>query len=269
MAAHPEGTPCWADAMFSDIEGAKSFYGDVLGWTFGESSSEYGNYTQAYADGKAVAAVVPPMPGQEGQSAWCLYLSSPDVNATAAKIRDNGGEVLMEPMQVGDFGSMCLARDPGGVVFGVWQSGTHEGFETMSTPGAYVWAEIFTRAPEKSDAFFPKVFPYSTLSMEDPGNPEMDFRVFDVGKDNHVLGRMKMTEEFPPEVPAYINVYFTVPDCDDAVAKATKLGGILRFGPMDTPFGRFAALSDPQGASFSVIDITTTQGEMPKMTEVG
>ncbi len=64
--------------MFSDVEGAKRFYGDVLGWTFGESSSEYGNYTQAYVDGRAVAAVVPPMPGQEGQSQWCLYLASPD-----------------------------------------------------------------------------------------------------------------------------------------------------------------------------------------------
>ncbi len=48
------------------------------------------------------------------------------------------------------------------------------------------------------------------------------------------------------------------------MAKATKLGGVLRFGPMTTPFGRFAALSDPQGANFSVIDTTTTEGEMPQ-----
>jgi uncharacterized protein len=79
---------------------------------------------------------------------------------------------------------------------------------------------------------------------------------------------MKMTDEFPPEVPPYINVYFTVEDCDATVAKATERGGVLRFGPMDTPFGRFAALSDPQGASFSVIDMTTTKGDMPKMTDV-
>jgi hypothetical protein len=38
---------------------------------------------------------------------------------------------------------------------------------------------------------------------------------------------------------------------------------------MDTPFGRFAALSDPQGAAFSVIDVTTTAGEMPQTTDVG
>jgi predicted enzyme related to lactoylglutathione lyase len=266
MAVEPEGTPCWADAMFSDVEGAKSFYGDVLGWTFGEASTEFGNYTEAYANGKAVAAVVPPMPGAEEQSAWCLYLSSPDVMATAARIRDNGGEVLMEPMEVGDFGSMLLARDPSGVVFGVWQAGTHEGFEAKAVPGAYCWAEVFTREPEKSDAFFPAVFPYTAQQMEIE-EEEMDFRLFNIDKQP-VLGRMKMTGEFPPEVPPYINVYFTVEDCDAAVAKATERGGVLRFGPMDTPFGRFAALSDPQGASFSVIDITTTKGEMPKLTDV-
>ncbi|MFJ8506177.1 VOC family protein [Streptomyces avermitilis] len=264
MAVYPEGKPCWADAMFSDVEGAKTFYGDVLGWTFGESSSEYGNYTQAYADGKAVAAVVPPMPGQEGHSAWCLYFASPDAAATARKVRDNGGEVLMEPMQVGDFGTMALAREPSGAVFGVWQPGVHQGFEATAVPGAYCWAEVFTREPEKPDAFFPAVFPLTAQQIEDEA---VDFRIFSVGEDA-VLGRMKMTDDFPPEVPSFINVYFTVEDTDAAVAKATERGGILRFGPMDSPFGRFAALSDPQGASFAVIDIKTTQGELPKLTDV-
>ncbi|WP_416981067.1 VOC family protein [Streptomyces sp. T028] len=264
MAVQPEGTPCWADAMFTDVEGAKNFYGEVLGWTFGESSSEYGNYTQAYVDGKAVAAVVPPMPGQEGQSQWCLYFASPDAAATAAKIRAHHGEVLMEPMQVGDFGTMCLAREPSGAVFGVWQAGTHEGFEAEAVPGAYGWAEVFTREPERADTFFSSVFPYTARQIEDDN---VDFRMFNVG-DTTVLGRMRMTDEFPPEVPSYVNVYFIVGDCDDAVAKATKLGGVLRFGPMDSPFGRFAALSDPQGANFSVIDFTTTQGELPQTRPV-
>ncbi|MEV0224682.1 VOC family protein [Streptomyces sp. NPDC050704] len=264
MAVQPEGTPCWADAMFGDTEGAKSFYGDVLGWTFGEASTEFGNYTEAYSDGKAVAAVVPPMPGAEGQSAWCLYFASPDAAATATKIRANGGEILMEPMKVGDFGTMLLARDPSGVVFGVWQAGVHEGFEATAVPGAYCWAEVFTREPEKSDAFFTAVFPYRAQQMQDDA---IDFRIFNLGEET-VLGRMKMTDEFPPEVPPYINVYFTVEDCDAAVAKATERGAVLRFGPMSSPFGRFAALCDPQGASFSVLDTSKTEGEMPKMSDV-
>ncbi|MFJ9680062.1 VOC family protein [Streptomyces sp. NPDC101194] len=264
MAVQPEGTPCWADAMFPDLDGAKRFYGDVLGWTFGESSSEFGDYTQAYADGRAVAAVVPPMPGQEGPSAWCLYLASPDAAATAAKIRENGGETLMDPMQVGEFGTMLLARDPSGVLFGVWQAGTHEGFEAQDVPGAFCWAEVFTREPEKSDAFFPAVFPYSMVKIADE---QIDFRMFNLG-DRTVMGRMRMGDEFPPEVPPHMNVYFTVADCDAAVARATERGAILRFGPMTIPFGRFAALTDPQGAAFSVIDVHTTEGEVPSTSLV-
>ncbi|MGR8006979.1 VOC family protein [Streptomyces hypolithicus] len=264
MAVQAEGTPCWADAMFADVEGAKSFYGDVLGWTFGESSTEFGNYTQAYSDGKAVAAVVPPMPGQEGLSAWCLYLASPDVGATAARIRENGGEVLMEPMQVADFGSMLLAKDPGGATFGVWQAEKHEGFEKVGEPGGFAWAEVYTRSPEKADAFYPAVFPYSVQRVEDDA---MDFNVFNAG-DKTVLGRMAMTGDFPPEIPPYVQVYFGVANCDTAVAKATERGGQLQYGPVDSPFGRFAALTDPQGAAFAVIDMQTTKGEMPAMTDV-
>ncbi len=266
MAVQPEGTPCWADAMFRDVEGAKSFYGDVFGWTYREMPSDAGTYTQAYADGRAVAALMPPMPlpGQEERSAWYVHLASPDVEATAARIREHGGELLMEPTRADDLGSMLLARDPGGVVFGVWQAGTHEGFEVTGVPGAYCWAEIFTREAEKSDAFFPAVFGYRAKQLDDP---EVDFRLFDAGGDT-VLGRMRMTDAFPPDVPPYINVYFAVDDCDAAAARATRRGAVLRFGPMDSPFGRFAAFSDPQGASFSVIDTDTARGELPKTHDV-
>ncbi|MBW5481115.1 VOC family protein [Streptomyces bambusae] len=272
MKEFPEGAPCWVDAMFKDVEGAKTFYGEVLGWTFGEAASEYGNYTQAYSDGKAVAAVVPPMPGGEDMpSAWCLYFASPDVAQTAEKIKGAGGQLLMEPMQVGSFGSMALAKEPSGAVFGVWQPGEHKGFEKMGEAGSYCWAEVFTREPAKADAFLKQVFPYAAQKMEpgdDPATAGMDFTVFSVGGvENPVLGRMKMDKDFPPDLPPYIQVYFAVPDCDEAVSKAQKLGGQLHFGPMDSPFGRFAALTDQQGAAFAVIDMTTTAGEMPQMSD--
>ncbi|MFK0233794.1 VOC family protein [Streptomyces vinaceus] len=271
MAEFPEGAPCWVDAMFKDVEGAKTFYSDVLGWTFGESSSQYGNYTQAYSDGKAVAAVVPPMPGAEAPSQWCLYFASPDAAATAEKIKAAGGQLMMEPMQVGAFGTMAIAKEPSGAVFGVWQPGEHRGFEKLGEPGAYAWAEVFTRDPDKADGFLAQVFAYGAQRIEPGDDPEtagMDFKIFSIGgKDNAVLGRMKMGDEFPPEIPPYVQVYFAVPDCDEAVAKAKKHGGALHFGPMDSPFGRFAALTDQQGAAFAVIDLTRTTGEMPRLSD--
>ncbi len=272
MAEFAEGTPCWTDAMFQDVEAAKTFYGEVLGWTFGEANSEYGNYTQAYSGGKAVAAVVPPMPGGDAPSQWCLYFASKDAAATAEKIKSAGGEVMMGPMQVGTFGTMVIAKEPSGAVFGVWQAGDHKGFEKVGENGSFAWAEVFTRDVGKVDAFLPRVFPYGAQQMDMGDSPEaagMDYRVYSAGgPDKPVLGRMGMGEDFPPEIPPYIQIFFAVPDCDEAVAKAKKLGGALHFGPMDSPFGRFAALTDQQGAAFAVIDMSKTAGDMPKMSDV-
>ncbi|MFD5427642.1 VOC family protein, partial [Streptomyces sp. NPDC127084] len=141
--------------------------------------------------------------------------------------------------------------------------GTHSVFEATTETGSFCWAEVFTREPEKADAFFPGVFGYEVKTMQDD---QIDYRIYGLGEDTPELGRMKMTdEEFPPEVPPYIQVYFTVPDCDAAAATAQKLGGRVVFGPMSMPFGRFASLVDPQGAAFAVIDVTTTEGEMPTL----
>lgn len=113
----------------------------------------------------------------------------------------------------------------------------------------------------KADPFYTTVFGYNSKKMQDE---DMDYRVFDLGADP-VLGRMEMTaEDFPPEIPSYIQVYFAVDNCDKAVEAAERLNGRKVFGPMDSPFGRFAAIVDPQGAAFAVIDVRTTVGEMPE-----
>ncbi|WP_327358631.1 VOC family protein [Streptomyces sp. NBC_01304] len=263
MAAHPQGAPCWADAMFPDIEAAKSFYGELLGWTFGESSPEYGGYTQASVDGKLVAALSPVPPGMEASLAWNLYFASSDIAATAAKIREHGGTLMMEPMEVAPFGTMVTAQDPSGVYFSVWQPDTHQGFEAQNVPGAFCWAEVTTRDAAKADAFFPAVFGYDVKRIDDAS---LDFHLWSLKSGGDpVIGRLQMTDVFPEHVPSYMNVYFTVADCDDAVATVQKLGGKVHMEPMDTPFGRFAAVGDPQGAAFSVIDVTRMAGEMPKV----
>jgi predicted enzyme related to lactoylglutathione lyase len=62
-----------------------------------------------------------------------------------------------------------------------------------------------------------------------------------------------MGEQIPRDVPPHWLVYFTVEDTDATLQKAQELGGRVLFGPMDIPQGRFAVLSDAQGAPFGVI----------------
>jgi uncharacterized protein len=48
-------------------------------------------------------------------------------------------------------------------------------------------------------------------------------------------------------------VCFAVGDCDATVAKARELGATIAMEATDMPVGRFAAIIDPQGAAFTVM----------------
>jgi predicted enzyme related to lactoylglutathione lyase len=54
-------------------------------------------------------------------------------------------------------------------------------------------------------------------------------------------------------VPSYWTVYFTVDDVDRAFKQATDLGATEMLAPQDFPGGRFAIVSDPQGAVFGLL----------------
>jgi predicted enzyme related to lactoylglutathione lyase len=61
-------------------------------------------------------------------------------------------------------------------------------------------------------------------------------------------------------MPSYWLVYFAVGDTDATVAKARERGGNVMVEPTDIPtVGRFAVLTDPQGAAFGVIRNETPQ----------
>ncbi|MGK5531456.1 VOC family protein [Streptomyces sp. URMC 129] len=250
MSDFPEGTPCWVDVTLPDPREGKRFYGELFGWTFAEGAAEHGGfYSQAFSCGEPVGAVVPQLPWQEEPPAWTLYFATPDIKATADRVLDHGGSLLMEPLEIGQFGSMLLARDPGDVPFAVWQGGQQQGFRRRGEPGTFRWAEIVTRDPDAADAFFPAVFPFEAKRLPEPrGGDHMLWHV----AGSPVAGRLRMPPDTPDEVPPHIAVHFAVTDCDRAVATVRRLGGRLLDGPSDGPHGRTASVADPLGAAFVV-----------------
>lgn len=260
MAGYADGVPCWADAMLPDLEAGKRFYGELFGWTFQDGEEKFGYYTQAFAaDGGNVAALAPKPDGRM-PTVWNLYLASADAKATARRIVEAGGQLITAPMAVAEFGTMLMAADPGGAVFGAWQSGTHKGFEKTGEPGSYAWAEIFTREAGKVDRFYEAVFGYNSAQVEGGEGAEegFDYRVYAPdGKvatpDEAVLGRYVMGPDLPAELPAHFNVYFAVENADRAAETIRRLGGRVTRDPVDTPYGRWAAVADDQGANFSII----------------
>lgn len=246
------GTPNWADMGSPDIEATRRFYTGLFGWTAQVGSPETGGYTMFLKDSVAVAGAGPQREGDTQPPRWGGYIATADADATAAQVREAGGQVVMEPTDVMRFGRMAIFTDPEGAACGVWQGREMSGAGLVGAPGAMTWMELMTRQPEQADMFYQRVFDWSTTEtrMTEGGT----YRTWNCG-DTAVAGMFPIGEDFPSDMPAQWVVYFEVEDCDGTVAKAREMGADVLMQPKDIAPGRFAIIRDPQGASFAIIEM--------------
>lgn len=248
MTSYAPGVPSWVDLMTSDPAGARAFYGGLFGWEFEIGAPDTGHYTQAMLRGKAVAGIAgEPAPSQM-PTAWTTYLASHDVETDAKRVTEAGGTIMMGPMDVMQFGRMLVAADVTGAVFGIWQGGTHIGAQLVNEPGAINWNELSTRDLAAAQGFYTKVFGYEWESV-DTGEGGPSYLMFKVD-GRPAGGALQMDESFPADVPSSWMVYFAVADADDCAARVRDLGGSVMRGPVDSAFGRWSLVRDPQGGTF-------------------
>ena len=243
------GPPSWADLSSHDMEATKSFYSDLFGWTAGDSAPEFGGYFMFFKDGKEVAGAGPTQapPGQP--PAWLTYVSVDDAAATTEKARSAGGQVVVEPMQVGDQGTMAVIVDPTGAVFGLWQPGQMKGAGLFNEPGSVGWNELATRDLPAAGEFYGKVFDWELKRQADDAYTEF------LNNGKSIAGMMGMGDRMPAEVQPHWLIYFVVSDIVATAAKAIALGGDVKMPPTKTPEGTFAVIADTQGAVFAAIEI--------------
>ena len=87
------------------------------------------------------------------------------------------------------------------------------------------------------------------------GEGQPPYTEFLLGEES-IAGAWEMNPMVPAEVPSYWQIYFTVEDVDSAFRKAIDLGATEFLSPQDFPGGRFAIVSDPEGASFGLLKAT-------------
>jgi len=252
MPDYAPGTPSWVELSCPDPDAAATFYRDVLGWSATEPGpTETGGYRMFQSDGKSVAGLMGQM--QEGQpTAWATYVSVADADQTASKVRAAGGAVIVDPMDVMELGRMAVFADPTGAVFGVWQPKAFAGAELVNEPVSLVWNEVHTRDTDTEKAFYHSVFGWTAGKPSFDGAPDT-YTVWLLG-DRNVGGMMQMAEGmFPPGTPPHWSVCFAVADADATVAAAREHGGNVVAEPVDMPIGRFAAIVDPQGGWFTIM----------------
>lgn len=247
---HAVGTPTWMDLMTPDLEKARAFYGGLFGWKFLVGPKETGHYTMCQLDGRNVAGM-----GQRPSDApfppmWSLYFQVDDIDAFAARVRQHGGHVGMGPMDVMEEGRMAVCSDPTGAHFGMWQSKKHQGAQWVDEPGAMAWHEVNTRDGARARDFYAAVFGLEPKKVEG-----MEYWSMHKGP-KAVAGVSQMGKAWPADLPPHWMNYFAVADTDAAVKKAKELGGTVHVGPMDTPYGRMAVVTDPAGAAFTVMKLS-------------
>jgi len=124
--------------------------------------------------------------------------------------------------------------------------------------GRFVWHELMTTDTDAASDFYSRVVPWKA---EDSGMPS--YSLWMSGKTR--AGGLMALPEADGTPPHWI-IYVGTPDVDATVAAAEKLGGRILKSASDIPnVGRFAVLSDPQGAAFAVFTPSGTpeEGTLP------
>src|SRR4051812_28704910 len=204
-----------------------------------------------HVQGDAVAAIVQQ---DEQPGHWNNYVTVVSADETATKARQLGANVFEEPFDVMEAGRMAIFADPTGAVLCVWQPREHIGARRVNDAGCLTWNELQSRDPETASTFYAGLFGWETELIEEDG--KLVYVVIkNAGSSNG--GVMPVTEQHG-DAPPYWLAYFTVPSCEDAIAKVQELGGDALAGPLDIGNGRISVVRDPQGATFAIFEARRT-----------
>jgi hypothetical protein len=110
------GTFCWNELMTRDVDAAKKFYSELIGWEMADSGMPGMDYTMMKAAGKEAGGMMA-MPKEvpaEVPSHWVSYITVDDVDAAAKKVTELGGKLLHEIMDIPSVGRFVTIQDPTG-----------------------------------------------------------------------------------------------------------------------------------------------------------
>lgn len=113
----------WNELMTNDVNRAKQFYGQTLGWTFEPFPMPDGEYWIAKAaDGSPTAGMMPMDPQDtESTPGWLSYVQVDNIDRAVGAVQASGGNVLQEPMDIPNVGRIAVVEDPAGAVLGFLQ----------------------------------------------------------------------------------------------------------------------------------------------------
>jgi uncharacterized protein len=121
-----EGVFVWDELMTSDVEDAKRFYGEVFGWTSHEyegpaGAPPYTLFRVGDADRAGCMAITAEAKAMGAAPHWIPYVGVEDVDETAARAKELGATIYLEPNDIATMGRIAVFGDPNGATMGLFQ----------------------------------------------------------------------------------------------------------------------------------------------------
>jgi predicted enzyme related to lactoylglutathione lyase len=114
------GAFSWCELMTTDVDAAKKFYTELLGWETEDMSTEGMAYTVIKAGGEGVGGIMTIPPQAQGAPPhWGAYVTVNDVDATAKKAGELGGQIFVAPTDIPDVGRFAVIQDPQGATLAI------------------------------------------------------------------------------------------------------------------------------------------------------
>jgi uncharacterized protein len=127
MADNPwERVTVWHELMSLDPERARKFYQEVIGLTTSPLEGAPFPYMVWMQGGEPVGGLVPPQGEQKGWPSgpaphWVSSFATDNVDKAVERAKKLGGQVLVPPTDIPQFGRAAVLKDPEGAVFGIFQ----------------------------------------------------------------------------------------------------------------------------------------------------
>jgi predicted enzyme related to lactoylglutathione lyase len=118
MTAH--GHFHWNELVTRDVEKAKKFYGDIIGWTFDGMPMPDGTYWVAKMGDQPVGGLFP-IAGPQWDGVpehWMSYLAVDDVDARVKRATAAGAKLMRPAFDIPGVGRIAILTEPGGAGVG-------------------------------------------------------------------------------------------------------------------------------------------------------
>ena len=250
-SADEPGAVRWFGLLTEDAAAARAFYADLFGWQMERTSS--GGYIADH-DGQPFAAItqIGRTTPEVNESTWLVGVVVSDLRASVATARRLGAQVLQDVSRAEGFAQWAVIEDPHGAQ--VLLMVPERPLGGIEGPGNWVWAELWTTDQEASSRFYSRVIGWKFVEVDRPDGPYPTFQ--SAGEASAGLVPIEKGAMEPGWAP-----YIGVADLEATLARARKLGGEVLLEPNEEIYqGRVAALADPTGVAFLVVEL---EGETP------